>query len=271
MFKATVLVDNIAPEGLESEWGFSVYIEYNGKNYLLDTGSTDLYLENAAKLGIDIEEADYTALSHAHYDHSGGYRSFFRKNRKAKLYVNETCKEDCYFKVGLVRKYIGIPKGVLAENKDRIVPASGLYQLDEGVWLVPHVENHLEVLGRKAHMYRKIKRNITPDNFSHEQSLVFDTEKGLVVLNSCSHGGLQNIMNDINHYLPGRKVYMTIGGLHLAGSSRKHVEEAAETIKQLSIDTVLTGHCTGEKPYEILREQLGDKVQQTIVGLVVEI
>ena len=38
--KITVLMDNIAPAGLLCEWGLSFFIEYEGKNYLLDMGGT---------------------------------------------------------------------------------------------------------------------------------------------------------------------------------------------------------------------------------------
>ena len=47
---ATILIDNIACGELKGEWGLSIYIEYNGKNILLDTGASDLFAKNAQKL-----------------------------------------------------------------------------------------------------------------------------------------------------------------------------------------------------------------------------
>ena len=269
--KATILIDNIADNGFISEWGFCVWIEYRGKNYLLDTGSSDKYLQNAKKLGIDTADADFAVLSHAHYDHSGGYDVFFKGNKKAKLYVSAGCGEDCYFKLGPIRRYIGVPKNMLSRHSDRIEAVDGLYSLAEGVWLVPHLENGLEAIAKKAHMARRENGRYVYDDFSHEQSLVFDTEKGLVVFNSCSHGGLQNIMADVGHYLPGRKVYMTVGGLHLKSSSRKEMQSIAQTIKALNIERIVTGHCTGDKGFEILSAELGDRVVQTCSGMVIEV
>lgn len=272
MFKATILVDNIAHGGCRAEWGFCVHIRYGGRTYLLDTGSSDLYLANAEKLGIRIGDVDVTVLSHAHYDHSGGYGSFLRENRTAPLVVSPACREDCYFKLGPIRKYVGVPRGLLARGGSRIQPApNGLYPLAEGVWVVPHLPNGLDEIGRRAHMYRRVEGRIVPDDFSHEQSLVFDTPKGLVVLNSCSHGGLQNIVRDVQHYLPGRPIHMTIGGMHLAGMRPFAVREIARTIDALHIDRVVTGHCTGKRPFAVLREVLGDSVQQTYVGQVIEV
>lgn len=74
--KATVLADNIPQGELRGEWGLSIYIEYQGRNILLDTGASDLFLRNAGKLGKDIAKADYAVLSHAHYDHADGMRVF---------------------------------------------------------------------------------------------------------------------------------------------------------------------------------------------------
>lgn len=74
--KSTILVDNIANEGISGEWGFSAYIEHNGRKLLLDTGASNLFAENAEKLNISIEDVDMAVLSHGHYDHSTAWQSF---------------------------------------------------------------------------------------------------------------------------------------------------------------------------------------------------
>lgn len=272
MFKVTILTDNIAHGECKAEWGFSAHIHYRGRNYLLDTGSSALFAKNAAAVGLRLNDVDAAILSHAHVDHSGGFAAFFQKNVRAQLYVSCNCAEDCYFKLGPIRKYVGVPRGLMAGNFERIVRVPDeLYQIAEGVWLVPHVRNRLEDIGKRAHLYRRAGRKIVPDDFSHEQSLVFETEKGLIVLNSCSHGGLDNIARDVRHYLPGKKIYMTIGGLHLAGMRKDAVREIAGKIRALDIERVITGHCTGNKAYAVLREELGDRVTQTYTGMVIEV
>ena len=119
--RITSVIENKAPEGFVCEWGLCVHIEFEGRQYLLDTGSSDKYLKNTEPLGVCIEDVDMAALSHAHYDHSGGYNSFFEKNQKAKLYIRSECAENCYSKHGLFKAYIGVPKGMLKKYRDRIV------------------------------------------------------------------------------------------------------------------------------------------------------
>lgn len=49
---------------------------------------------------------------------------------------------------------------------------------------MPHSNENLDGMGRRAHMYRKVGDEFIADDFAHEQSIVFETEKGLVIFNS---------------------------------------------------------------------------------------
>ena len=80
---ATVLSDNIPQGQLKGEWGLSIYIEYEGRNILLDTGASDLFAENARQLGKSIRDVDFAVLSHGHYDHSQSMSTFFQLNPTA--------------------------------------------------------------------------------------------------------------------------------------------------------------------------------------------
>lgn len=269
--RITSVIENKAPEGLTCEWGLCVHIEFDGKQYLLDTGSSDKYLKNIEPLGIHIEAVDVAALSHAHYDHSGGYDSFFEKNQKAKLFIRSECAENCYSQHGLLKAYIGVPKGMLKKHRDRIVMVEGDYKLSENVWLIPHKIDNPEELGRQARMYVRSGWRFKPDGFRHEQSLVFKTDKGLVVLNSCSHGGADNIINEVLATFPGEKMYAIIGGFHLKNHSAEKVRQFAARLKECQVEHIYTGHCTGDKAYAILQEMLGEKVHYFETGTVLEI
>ena len=63
--KVTVLIDNVAGSGLAGEWGLSFYIEFKGKKYLLDAGSSGKFAENARRQGIDLGGVDCAVLSTA--------------------------------------------------------------------------------------------------------------------------------------------------------------------------------------------------------------
>ena len=269
--KATVLVDNIPNGTIKGEWGLSVLIEYNNEKILLDVGASGLFVKNAEKLGLSLEDVDYAVLSHAHFDHANGMKQFFELNTKAKFYVQSTCAENCYFKKWIFTKYIGIPKRIVANYSDRIEYALDDYKLTVGAYLIGHSTKGLDAIGKREMMYRKEKNGWTPDDFSHEQSLVLDTEDGLIIFNSCSHGGVINTIYEVSSAFPGRKIKAYIGGFHIYNKSEAEVRELAGKIKETGIQYICTGHCTGEKAYEILKEELGDIMHQLRVGKVMEL
>lgn len=265
--KLTVIVDNIPGSGLSGEWGLSIVAEYGDKKILVDTGASGLFADNLEGLGFDIKDIDYATLSHAHYDHANGMPLFFRKNSKAKFYLRETAEENCYAKMLIFRRYIGLPKNVLSEYSDRIEFVSGDFELCDGAYLIPHKTPGLENIGKREKMCRHTADGWKPDDFSHEQSLVLDTEKGLVVINCCSHGGAVNIINEIKSTFPGAHVHALIGGFHLFNKSEKEVRKVAREIRKTGIDYVCTGHCTKDRAYDVMKEELGDMLHQLHVGL----
>ena len=134
----TVLIDNVAAEPLISEWGLSILITADSRTILLDTGASSLFAENADALGIDLGNVDTGVLSHAHYDHADGLDTFFALNRTAPFLLREGCCENCFsVKEGALR-YIGIRNGVLKKHEARIRYVSGVFEIAEGIWLVPH-------------------------------------------------------------------------------------------------------------------------------------
>ena len=268
--RATVVVDNRKNGDIQGEWGLCIYIEYEDQKILLDVGASNLFARNAEKLGISLKKVDMAVLSHAHYDHANGMEAFFQNNDKAKFYLRETCGENCYFKKWFITKYIGIPKHILEKYPDRIIFAKGDTKLCEGIYLIPHKTEGLSEIGKREKMYQHRDRKWYPDDFSHEQSLVFETQKGLVIFNSCSHGGAVNIINEAAATFPDKKVYALIGGFHLFNKPVSEVQALGKKIRETGIEYVCTGHCTGGKAFAALQEELGDKLHQLQVGLVME-
>lgn len=269
--KATVLIDNIGCGELTGEWGLSIHIEYEGKKFLLDTGASDRFLENAQRLGIRLSEVDYAILSHAHYDHTNGLAAFLSVNSKAPVFLSPEAGENCYAGLGFISKYIGMPKGVAGMKPERMRRPEGVAEICEGVFLVPHSASGLGKIGRRNHLLVKRGRRYLPDDFSHEQTLVFRTEKGLVLLNSCSHAGPDIITDEVLKAFPGEHIAAYIGGLHLFRLSEREVNAVADKLAACRIDHIYTGHCTGEKAFEILTDRFGDRILQFKCGMEITI
>ncbi|MBQ9249629.1 MAG: MBL fold metallo-hydrolase [Oscillospiraceae bacterium] len=266
--RATVLADNIGSQGLAGEWGLSFYIQYEGQKILLDTGASSLFARNAAKLGLSLAEIDCAVLSHAHYDHANGLKTFFQINSLAKLYVGPGCGEDCYSKKLLgFKEYIGPRKGVLKAYGDRIVFTDGPSAIGQGVRLLPHSGPIHPYVGARDNLYVLRDGRLQPDDFSHEQSLVFELPEGIAIFNSCCHGGADRIIREAQEAYPGRAVLAMIGGFHLFQRTDAEVAAMAQRLRETGVKKIYTGHCTGDQAYKVLRWELGDMVQQLRVGM----
>lgn len=268
--KITVIVDNIAQENVRGEWGLALLAEYGDKKILVDTGASELFVENIKALGLSVRDVDCAVLSHAHYDHANGMPRFFEENEKARFYLRSGAKENCYAGFFIFQKYIGMPRHVLRDYADRIEFVSGDFKLMDGVYLIPHKTPGLKKIGRREHMYQRTARGFVPDDFSHEQSLVLDTDKGLVIINSCSHGGAVNIVREVAETFPDKKVYGLIGGFHLFNKSEEEIRETAQKLRETGISYACTGHCTRGRAFRIMKEELGERVNQFYVGLKME-
>ena len=264
---AKILIDNLTRDELSPEWGLAVYIEHEDHRFLLDTGASHKFLQNAERMDIDVSQVEFGVLSHAHYDHADGIGAFFEQNKKAPFYLRAGAAENCYSCKKFFPRYIGIRKGLLERYAERIRCVEGDYEICPGITLLPHKTPGLEAVGKKIGMYVRKGWRMCADSFAHEQSLVLDTKKGLVVFNSCSHGGADNIIREVALSYPGKKIYAYIGGLHLYRRSDEDVRALAAQIRETGIENIYTGHCTGQRAFDLLKEELGDRIHQIYTGM----
>lgn len=271
--RCIVISENSAMKGLGSEWGLSFYVEHEGWNYLVDTGASGLFLRNAEKLKLDISSVSAAMLSHAHYDHARGMKSFFEANKRASVYLSGAAAENCYSKHFIFKKYIGIDKGILDGYKDRINFCNELTEIcDNSVFVLPHYK--LPVSGTGS-MYVKTENGYERDTFRHEQSIIFLTgesdRRELVIFSPCSHLGVPTIIEEVREQFPGVPVKALLGGFHLFTKSRAYVENLGEQIKDLGIERIYTGHCTGDRAFGILAERLGESLVKLTGGMTIEL
>jgi len=280
--KVTVLIENTAPEGsgLDFEAGLSLHIEYNGKSILLDAGTSGKFAPNAEKLGVDLNAVELGVLSHGHFDHSDGLRAFFPLNDKVTVLCRKGAGEG-YFSLSKNPPYfIGIHRDIWNNYRDRFEEVDGVYPLCDGAWLLPDGAVDPEFMGQAKDLaYKRGEDDFVPDDFRHEQSLVFETPRGLAVFNSCSHSGIVNIVRGVQAQFPGKPVYAVVGGFHMFGKntangmncSEEYVYKVADTLKELGVEEVYTGHCTGPEALALLQERFGEGCHALTGGLKFEL
>ena len=87
--RVTIVYDAFGKSSpLKKDWGFSAFIEYNGKRILFDTGNNaDTFGQNVKALGIDLKKLDFVVISHRHGDHTSGLNYLLSVNPSVRIYA----------------------------------------------------------------------------------------------------------------------------------------------------------------------------------------
>ena len=243
--KITALTENISHfEDLKAEHGLSLYIETNNKKILFDMGQTELFAENAEKLGIDLSSVDIAVLSHGHYDHGGGMKHFLCVNKEAPVYINRHAFGDYY---NGAEKYIGLDKSL--QESDRLCYTDGFFRISEGLTLYACNDITKEYDLGSFGLNEKKNGVFLPDTFLHEQYLLIEEEGKRVLISGCSHKGVLNI---VKWFCPD----VLVGGFHFSklpiGETLKGY---AEYLGGFDTD-YYTCHCTGVEQYEFMKDYI---------------
>ena len=90
------------------------------------------------------------------------------------------------------------------------------------------------------------------------------------MFNSCSHGGADNIIREVQEALPGKKIKALVGAFHLYKRKADEVRAMARSMKETGIEQIYTAHCTGDRAFAVFKDELGEMVHQMSCGLVME-
>ncbi len=275
--KVNILVeDKSVNKVFKSEFGLSMYIEYNDIKMLFDVGPSSVICENAKQLKIDLEEVDYVILSHGHKDHIGGLSQMMPIIKDAEIYASQDI-DGAYYANFLIKgfRYIGIDK-TIDTSSFKSIKDDPIYITEDIVILPNKFENKFKPYGNKS-LFMKVNQKYVLDDFSHEIILVIREKGELVIFTGCSHSGITNMINSAKEIFPSCSVKGVFGGFHLFNPLTK-ITESADVLNDLAQDlksykgcTFFTGHCTGEKAFSILKKELDQKIVRFYSGFGVEI
>ena len=269
-----VLAENTAiSQQYKTEHGLSLYIETGNHKILFDTGGSGIFLKNAKKLGVNIEDVDLVVISHGHLDHGGGLKSFLRENIKASVYLHPKAFGKHYSERPKGLAFIGLDEALI--NNDRVLFTSDHFSIDNGIELFSNISGkELLPLSNKALKMEKEDR-IVEDTFEHEQNLIITEAGRNMLFSGCAHNGIINIIGRFIELKKSPPDYV-FGGFHLYNPSTKTSEAPAlitligETLKKTD-SKYYTCHCTGIDAYGQLKSIMGEQLEYLATGSVVEI
>jgi 7,8-dihydropterin-6-yl-methyl-4-(beta-D-ribofuranosyl)aminobenzene 5'-phosphate synthase len=248
--KITTLIENQPGEhkALMHEHGLSLYIEKDDCRILFDTGQSAAFLHNAKQMKIDLGQLDYVALSHGHYDHSGGFTALTKVNKNFELYTGVGFFNEKYGFNDNTPEYLGnnFNENFLADNgiKHHFVNQQVL-EIYSGVFIITgFIRSHADEIVNPR--FRIFKDNaFYPDQFDDEIMLAIDTPKGLAVLLGCSHPGMKNMLDTAEKLLK-KPIYAVIGGTHLVEADEASLDISMAYLKKNTIQVIGVSHCTGQ-------------------------
>lgn len=282
MIEIVSVIEDTVKDGCRfgHEHGLSLYINQNGKRYLLDTGASGRFLQNAIDMDIDLMQLDGVIISHNHYDHIGGLKTLLEYNKHVKVYIKKAARSEFFYKVLFVKKYIGEPKGLFAEYADRFVFIDDRLKLTDNIYLLSNRVDDSHFSCKDHNLSERQNGRIVPDQFKHELFVVVEEKEYLVILSSCSHNGIVNILRTVRQAFANKPIKHIVGGFHMIGMvkdvstncSIQYIEEVSEILDTACTGKIYTCHCTGKRAYHIMKDLIPAKIEYFSTGqrLIVE-
>jgi 7,8-dihydropterin-6-yl-methyl-4-(beta-D-ribofuranosyl)aminobenzene 5'-phosphate synthase len=244
-----VLVENsVHTGGLRAEHGLSWLLETGPHRVLFDTGQTDIFLENAASLNTPLSGLDAIALSHGHYDHTGGLASACRVSPGVPVFLHPDALQPKFTaNADGSSRFIGMPEAsrrALAENPGRIVLTSGCRELVPGLFVTGVIprETGFEDVGGRFFLDPNLR---LPDSLADDQAVFAPTREGTVVVLGCAHAGIINTLRHIQRLTGDARFRAILGGLHLINASEARLDATIRALATMDISLLMPAHCTG--------------------------
>ncbi|KPK84691.1 MAG: hypothetical protein AMJ94_19905 [Deltaproteobacteria bacterium SM23_61] len=246
--RITILSENLIGRAMGAgEHGFSAFIETESGNYLFDTGGGRTVVENSLALNKDLRTVKRIFLSHGHGDRKEG-------DRESRRFAGMIYK----------RSYLEFLGARFTLNAD-------FREVEKGMFLTGEVPRKTAFEKNDPKLFREVDGKIVPDTLPDDQSLILDTEKGLVLVFGCAHSGMINIINHVTQRMKKDHFLAILGGTHLGFLTPEQLEESIRCLKQMKVDRIGVSHCTGFRGACRLQQEFGDRFFYGWVGSGLEV
>lgn len=277
--KVTVAIDNCVPIGASvpflGEHGLSMLFETQDQRLLLDAGQSSAIVHNLGLLGVSPTSIDLIAISHGHYDHTGGLYPLLTQARKSlPLYLHEDAFRPRYAVSGGQRKFIGIP-----HRREQLAALGAEFRMVReptevlpGLWLsgpVPRRTSY-ETGDARLVVHDDTTDCDCQDDINDDMALFFKGSRGLVVVSGCTHSGLVNMVQYGLAVTGSTRLQGWIGGTHLGPVSGLQQDQTIAELLAFAPDFVAANHCTGFQMMSRLQQSFGDRFIPAFVGTAIE-
>jgi len=254
MIKLKILSENRDNCQFKGEGGLSVWVQAFNKQFLLDTGYSNLFMKNAELLNLDLSKIDLVVLTHGHSDHSNGIK--YLEGQKTIILHPQSFKDRWSVRK---KEYAGFPmtkeelkhKHILLETKEPYEFYPNCYFVGE----IPMIVD-FEQSGNFATTLDESFTEI--DKTEDDSAIVITTKKGLFIMTGCGHRGVCNTIERAKEITGISKVYAVFGGFHLRNleKQKEKIDLTIEYFKQNKIKELYLGHCVTDEVINYIESKL---------------
>jgi 7,8-dihydropterin-6-yl-methyl-4-(beta-D-ribofuranosyl)aminobenzene 5'-phosphate synthase len=271
--KITCLVDNSVQtrSTLWGEHGLAFLIEAEGRGVLFDTGASGaVLLHNLLEIKALPDSATAVALSHAHYDHTGGLGAFLGLRSGLPLYAHPDLLRERFSRQdeGMRSRGLRLAEPDLRSLTDLHLSAAP-QEILPGVWTTGEIVERPEPEGRSPHHFIRYGEGWAPDPYRDDMAMVLDSPMGLVLVCGCCHAGLLNTLAHVQRTF-GRDPVAVVGGTHLGNADADHLNHLVKELDRLGAPALYLNHCTGLKAHLALAFAFDEQVHPCPAGTVLE-
>ncbi len=265
-------------EELIAEHGYSLLLTVRRGDHtgtiLYDAGlGRKTAIHNMDVLGINIADIRAMVLSHGHADHHSGLEGMSqrvgRRRMPLVLHPDAWLERKIVFPTGEEIRMPPPSHNDLDREGWQVVEERAPSLLLDGMVLVTgQVERVTDFEKGLPTQYVQTKEGWEKDTWIwDDQAVVCNVKnKGLVVLSSCSHSGVINILRHAQRLTGVDRIHAFIGGLHLSGGLFEPIiPPTMDALAAINPAVVVPGHCSGWKAtFELVRRFPAAYVQSSV-------
>lgn len=282
--KIHVLLDDYSgyeKRGVIGQHGLSILIktiDNAGREHsiLFDTGQTaHAILKNLSLFNLSLKDVKVIALSHRHYDHTGGLLDILEKEIRNKVPIishSDLFKPSIHISEKRISLNVGAPftRDQIANAGGQLILLRNYLEISPGVYWLGEIPRLSNFGGLPENFYTIEGDELVKDKLLDDTGLAVNVDGlGLVVISGCSHSGIINMVQYASKIVKTNP-YAVLGGFHLVNSKKEEIEYTAKALKELRIKKVFAGHCTGLKAECALLQKFGENFEKIHSGFSIE-